>query len=107
MAMIPANVAVGAHFHDTRGLGLANVLAACEAGVRRFDASLGGLGGCPFAPGATGNIDTEDCVFLLASLGFETGIDLDRLLAVRADLGGWLPNERLSGALFKAGLPRR
>ena len=69
---------VACHFHDTRGLGLANVTAALNAGVRRFDASLGGLGGCPFAPGATGNINTEDCVFLLESLGYETGIDIER-----------------------------
>lgn len=95
-----------AHFHDTRGLGLANVVAAVEAGVRRFDASLGGLGGCPFAPGATGNIDTEDTVYLLETMGFDTGIDLDRLLALRAELAAWLPTERLGGAVQRAGIPK-
>ena len=73
-----------AHFHDTRGLGLANVSAAVDAGITRFDASIGGLGGCPFAPGASGNIDTEDCAFLLESLGFNTALDIDKLVALRA-----------------------
>ena len=68
------------HFHDTRALGMANVFAALEAGIRRFDASIGGLGGCPFAPGATGNIATEDVVMMLHQMGFETGIDLPKLL---------------------------
>lgn len=74
------------HFHDTRGLGLANALAGLEAGVTRFDASLGGLGGCPFAPGATGNICTLDLVYMAHRLGIRTGIDLDQLKA----LGQWL-----------------
>ena len=78
-----APLPVSGHFHDTRGLGLANVLAALNAGARAFDASLGGLGGCPYAPGATGNIVTEDLAFMLEAMGFETGIDLDRLVAVR------------------------
>src|SRR5438132_5403918 len=78
-----APLPVAGHFHDTRGLGLANVLAALNAGARAFDASLGGLGGCPYAPGATGNIVTEDLAFMLAAMGFETGIDLDRLIVVR------------------------
>ena len=99
-------VPVLAHFHDTRGLGLANVVAAVEAGVRRFDASLGGLGGCPFAPGATGNIDTEDTVYLLETMGFDTGIDLARLLALRTCLTAWLPTERLGGAVHRAGVPK-
>ena len=94
------------HFHDTRGLGLANVTAALDAGVRRFDASLGGLGGCPFAPGATGNINTEDCVFLLESLGYETGIDIEALVSLRATVESWLPGERFSGAIARAGLPK-
>ena len=94
------------HFHDTRGLGLANVTAALNAGVRRFDASLGGLGGCPFAPGATGNINTEDCVFLLESLGYETGIDIEALVSLRATVESWLPGERFSGAIARAGLPK-
>lgn len=68
------------HFHDTRALGLANVYAALETGIRRFDASISGLGGCPFAPGATGNIATEDTVMMLHQMGFETGIDLDKLM---------------------------
>lgn len=93
---------LAAHFHDTRGMGLANVMAALDAGVRRFDASLGGLGGCPFAPGATGNIATEDCVYMLESVGLDTGIDLDALLEVRAHLTDWLPGERLEGRLARA-----
>ena len=99
-------VPVAAHFHDTRGMGLANVVAALEAGVRRFDASLGGLGGCPFAPGASGNIATEDCVYLLENLGFATGVDLAGLLDVRKKLVDWLPDERLEGRLSKAGLAK-
>jgi hydroxymethylglutaryl-CoA lyase len=94
-----------AHFHDTRGLGIANVSAAVDVGVRRFDASLGGLGGCPFAPGATGNIDMEDAVFLLESLGFDTGIDIEALIAVRAMVELWLPRERFFGMVARAGLP--
>ena len=79
-----APLPVAGHFHDTRGLGLANVLAALNAGARSFDASLGGFGGCPYAPGATGNIVIEDLVFMLEAMGFDTGIDLDRLVEVRA-----------------------
>ncbi|TDV35534.1 hydroxymethylglutaryl-CoA lyase [Paraburkholderia caballeronis] len=97
---------VTCHFHDTRGLGLANVCAALEAGVRAFDASLAGLGGCPFAPHATGNIDTEDCVFLLESMGFDTGIDIEQLLALRRDVETWLPGEAFAGAIARAGLPK-
>ena len=97
---------VACHFHDTRGLGLANVTAALNAGVRRFDASLGGLGGCPFAPGATGNINTEDCVFLLESLGYQTGIDIEALVSLRATVESWLPGERFSGAIARAGVPK-
>ena len=100
------DVPVACHFHDTRGLGLANVTAALEVGVRAFDASLGGLGGCPFAPGATGNIDSEDCAFLLESLGFETGIDIDALVALRRTVETWLPGETFYGALARAGLPK-
>jgi hydroxymethylglutaryl-CoA lyase len=97
---------VAAHFHDTRGLGIANVLAAYNAGCREFDASLGGLGGCPYAPGATGNIVMEDTVFLFESMGCETGIDLDRLVTVRAIVAKALPQVTLYGAIAKAGLPR-
>ncbi|MGH7040321.1 MAG: hydroxymethylglutaryl-CoA lyase [Stellaceae bacterium] len=97
---------VSGHFHDTRGLGLANVLAALNAGARVFDASLGGLGGCPYAPGATGNIVTEDLAFLLAAMGFDTGIDLERLVRVREVLARALPEVALHGAIAKAGLPK-
>jgi hydroxymethylglutaryl-CoA lyase len=101
-----APLPVGAHFHDTRGLGLANVLAAYEAGCRAFDASLGGLGGCPYAPGATGNIVLEDTVFMFEAMGCATGIDLERLAAVRAIVAQALPDVTLYGAIAKAGLPR-
>lgn len=96
---------VTAHFHDTRGMGMANVLAALDAGVRRFDASLGGVGGCPFAPGATGNIATEDLCFLLEEYGLDSGVDLERLLEARRWLAQLLPAEPLHGALSRAGLP--
>jgi hydroxymethylglutaryl-CoA lyase len=95
----------GLHLHNTRGLGLANVLAGLDAGVDTFDSSLGGLGGCPFAPGASGNIVTEDLVFMLEAMGLDTGIDLSRLLAVRAILEAALPGEALYGFTPKAGLP--
>ena len=88
------------------GLGLANALAGLEEGVRNFDASLAGLGGCPFAPGASGNIVTEDLVFMLESMGFHTGINLDRLVAARTLLHESLPDEPMYGALARAGLPR-
>jgi hydroxymethylglutaryl-CoA lyase len=101
-----APLPVAAHFHDTRGLGLANVLAAFEAGCRAFDASLGGLGGCPYAPGATGNIVLEDTVFMFEAMGCATGIDLERLAAVRAIVAQALPDVTLYGAIAKAGLPR-
>lgn len=97
---------LGAHFHDTRGLALANVAAALEAGVSKFDGALGGLGGCPFAPGASGNVATEDLVYLLEGMGLRTGIDLSALLSVRAQLADWLPGVPLYGALARAGLPK-
>ena len=96
----------GLHLHDTMGLGLANALAGLEEGIRSFDASLAGLGGCPFAPGASGNIVTEDLAFMLESMGFDTGIDLDRLVAAREFLRSGLPAEPRHGALARAGLPR-
>ena len=96
---------VGAHFHDTRGLGLANAKAALDVGVRHFDASLAGLGGCPFAPGATGNIVSEDFAFLCESLGYDTGIDIEALVRVRKYLAEGLPGTELLGNLAKAGLP--
>lgn len=96
---------LSAHFHDTRGLGLANIIAALRTGITRFDASIGGLGGCPYAPGATGNVNIEDVVFLLESEGFSTGIEIDRLLGLRRKVESWLPGERFSGAIARAGLP--
>ncbi|MGJ8536826.1 MAG: hydroxymethylglutaryl-CoA lyase [Parasphingopyxis sp.] len=95
----------GIHLHNTRGLGLANVLAALEAGLDTVDSSLGGIGGCPFAPGASGNIVTEDVVFMLQAMGLKTGIDLDKLLAVRDIVRGALPDEELYGFTPDAGLP--
>ena len=95
----------GLHLHNTRGLGLANVLAGLEVGITTFDSSLGGLGGCPFAPGASGNIVTEDLVFMLEAMGLRTGIDLPRLLAVRDILREALPEEPLYGFTPDAGLP--
>lgn len=97
---------VTCHFHDTRGLGLANVVSALEAGVRCFDTSLAGLGGCPFAPGASGNIDTEDTAYLLESLGFDTGVDIAALLELRRDVESWLPGEQFGGNIAGAGLPK-
>jgi hydroxymethylglutaryl-CoA lyase len=94
----------GAHFHNTRGQGLANVVAALDVGVTTFDASQGGLGGCPYAPGATGNIVTEDLVFLLEAMGVRTGINLDKLMAAREVLAQGLPGEPLYGHVAEAGL---
>jgi hydroxymethylglutaryl-CoA lyase len=104
-AVVGEDRLTGIHLHNTRGLGLANALAAIEAGLTTLDASLGGLGGCPFAPGASGNIVTEDLVFMLQAMGFETGIDLARLIATRKILEEALPNETLYGFLPDAGLP--
>lgn len=94
------------HFHDTRGLGMANVYAAWQEGATRFDACLAGIGGCPHAPGASGNVATEDVVYLFSSMGVDTGQDFDRLIALRATLAGWLEGETLHGTLWRAGLPR-
>ncbi|MEX3934329.1 hydroxymethylglutaryl-CoA lyase [Paraburkholderia phymatum] len=94
------------HFHDTRGLALANVYAALETGVTRFDATLAGIGGCPHAPGASGNASSEDLAFMLADMGIETGLDVERLLALRAKVAQWLSNETLHGTLWLAGLPK-
>jgi hydroxymethylglutaryl-CoA lyase len=94
------------HFHDTRGMGLANVYAALELGISRFDACLGGIGGCPHAPGASGNVATEDLAYMLASMGIATGQDFDRLIALRGKLAGWLEGETLHGSLWRAGLPK-
>jgi hydroxymethylglutaryl-CoA lyase len=97
---------VAAHFHDTRGTGLANVSAALDCGIRAFDASLAGLGGCPFAPGATGNIVMEDLCFMLDSMGFDTGVDLKALVEVRKIIERALPDIPMQGAFARAGLPR-
>jgi len=94
------------HFHDTRGLGLANAYAALETGVDRFDATLAGIGGCPHAPGASGNVASEDLAFMLESMGIGTGIDIPRLLALREKVAGWLADETLHGTLWRAGLPK-
>lgn len=93
------------HFHDTRGLGMANVYAAWQAGATRFDACLAGIGGCPHAPGASGNVATEDVAYLFASMGVPTGQDFDRLVALRAKVASWLEGETLHGTLWRAGLP--
>lgn len=94
------------HFHDTRGLALANVSAALQLGVSRFDTSLAGIGGCPHAPGASGNAATEDLAFMLTSMGVDTGIDLPKLLQLRERVAGWLQGEPTHGTLWKAGLPK-
>ena len=95
-----------AHLHNTRGLGLANALAAYEEGVRHFDSSMGGLGGCPFAPGASGNVITEDLVFMFESMGVTTGINLDKLMEARKLMVAALPEEPIYGHTPAAGLPK-
>ncbi len=104
-AAIGADKLTTLHLHNTRGLGLANVLAGLEEGITTFDASLGGIGGCPFAPGASGNIVTEDLVYMLAAMGVKTGIDLPKLLKVRDIVAAALPGEPLYGFTPDAGLP--
>jgi len=96
----------GVHLHNTRGLGLANALAAINEGITTIDSSLGGIGGCPFAPGASGNIVTEDLVFMLQAMGLETGIDIDKLLLVRNILTSALPDEPMYGFIPDAGVPK-
>lgn len=95
----------GLHLHDTCGLGIANALVGLEEGIRAFDSCLAGLGGCPYAPGASGNVVTEDLVFMLESMGFTTGIDIAKLLESRQVLHAGLPAEPLRGQMPKAGLP--
>ncbi|MBC7609461.1 MAG: hydroxymethylglutaryl-CoA lyase, partial [Polaromonas sp.] len=90
------------HFHNTRGMGLANVLAAVQGGITRFDGSLGGLGGCPYAPGASGNICSEDAIHMLDAMGYDTGIDITKLLAVARHMPGIVGHE-VSGQIAKAG----
>lgn len=96
----------GAHFHNTRGQGLANVIAALDVGVTTFDASQGGIGGCPYAPGASGNIVTEDLVFILEAMGLQTGIDIERLIKARKIIEESLSGEPLYGMVASAGLPK-
>jgi hydroxymethylglutaryl-CoA lyase len=95
-----------AHMHNTRGLGLANCLAAYDVGVRTFDASLGGLGGCPYAPGASGNVVTEDLVFMFEAMGVSTGVDIGKLIAAREPLKAGLPGEPIYGMTAEAGVPK-
>ena len=102
-AAVGADKLTTLHLHNTRGLGLANVVAGLEEGITTFDASLGGLGGCPFAPGASGNLVTEDLVLMLNAMGLKTGIDLEKLLAVRAIVAEALPDEPLYGFTPDAG----
>lgn len=108
-AMVAAEIGdtpLSIHLHDTRGMGVANAAAALDAGVRILDGSLGGLGGCPFAPGATGNVVFEDLVFLCERKGFATGVDIDALVAVREIAAREMPDEPLYGALARAGAPK-
>lgn len=100
-ARVPS-IQITAHFHNTRGMGLANALAALDAGIERFDASLGGLGGCPFAPGATGNVCTEDLVHMFTAMGYDTGVDLSMLLAIARDLPAIVGHD-VPGQVMKAG----
>jgi hydroxymethylglutaryl-CoA lyase len=95
-----------AHMHNTRGLGLANCLAAYDVGVRTFDSSLGGLGGCPYAPGASGNVVTEDLVFMFEAMGVRTGVDLEKIIVARAALRAGLPGEPIYGMTPEVGLPK-
>mgnify|MGYP000878482707 CR=1 FL=1 len=95
-----------AHMHNTRGLGLANCLAAYDVGVRTFDSSLGGLGGCPYAPGASGNVVTEDLVFMFEAMGVNTGVDIQKLMDARVPLMAGLPGEPVYGMTPEAGFPK-
>lgn len=95
-----------AHMHNTRGLGLANCLAAFDVGIHTFDSSQGGLGGCPYAPGASGNVVTEDLIFMFEAMGIQTGVNLEKLMAARDHLKAGLPNEPLYGMTPEAGLPK-
>ncbi|MFA3920835.1 hydroxymethylglutaryl-CoA lyase [Ruegeria hyattellae] len=101
------DVTLSIHLHDTRGMGIVNASAALDAGIRVIDGSLAGLGGCPFAPGATGNVVFEDLIYLCERKGFETGIDLEKLISVREIAASEMPDEQLYGALPRAGAPRQ
>lgn len=104
-AAVGSGAFAGLHLHNTRGLGLANVIAGLEVGVSTFDSSMAGLGGCPFAPGATGNIVTEDLAFMLEAMGIRTGVNLPKLVKVRDILARAVPQEELYGFVPAAGLP--
>lgn len=104
-AAVGAEMTLRLHLHDTLGLGLANAVAGLEVDIRRFDSAVSGLGGCPFAPGARGNIVTEDFVFMLEQMGLSTGIDLDRLMQTREILKAHIPAHLLTGHLYDAGIP--
>jgi len=109
LAAVAAEVpmaALAVHFHDTRGQALANILACLELGVAVVDASVSGTGGCPYARGASGNVATEDVAYLFASMGISTGLDFDKLIALRRRVAGWLDGEALHGSLWRAGLPK-
>ena len=106
IAEVGADKVGSAHMHNTRGLGLANCLAAFEEGIRTFDSSLAGLGGCPHAPGASGNVVTEDLVMMFEAMGLRTGIDIEQLIAARRPLLDGLPGEPLYGMTAGAGLPK-
>jgi hydroxymethylglutaryl-CoA lyase len=97
------NLQITMHFHNTRGMGLANVLAAVQSGIIRFDGSLGGLGGCPYAPGASGNISSEDAIHMLDTMGYKTGVDIPRLLALARELPT-IVGHVVPGQVAKAGL---
>jgi hydroxymethylglutaryl-CoA lyase len=103
---IAGKIPVAAHFHDTRGLGLANVVAAIDVGIRQFDASLAGLGGCPYAPGASGNIVMDDLAFMLEAMGLATGVDLNGLMEARRHMEQYLAGEQTRGAFVRAGVPK-
>ena len=104
---IDGKIPLVGHFHDTRGMGMLNILSALDEGIRKFDTSVQGLGGCPFAPGASGNVVTEDCVFFLEEIGFDTGIDLKGILELSKKIQLWLPDERFFGKFSLSGLPKK
>jgi hydroxymethylglutaryl-CoA lyase len=106
IAAVGLNTIAAAHMHNTRGLGIANCLAAYDVGVRGFDSSMGGLGGCPHAPGASGNVVTEDLVFMFEAMGVRTGIDIEKLMAARQPMMDGLPGEAVYGMLAPAGLTK-
>ena len=100
------NLEIFAHFHDTRGLGIVNVLTAFDLGIRKFDSSLLGLGGCPFAPGASGNVATEDLIYLFNSMRVSTGINLEDLVILCKNISNFFPKEVVNGRILSAGIPK-